>query len=297
MLQVFVSDKGYLAVYPMEKKSEFVDALHQFCKEVGVPICLVVDPAREQTSKKVRRFCNQVGTTLRILQESTQWANRAELYIGFLKESVRKDMRRTNSPMKLWDHCAERRVAIHNLTPQTLFQTGSATPHEYQFGTPGDISNLCQFDWYDWCYYREEGTNLFPYGKEILGRVLGPFKNEGNEMAQAILNHKGAVVPRRSVRRLTETEMLKDSEKRKREEFDRRIKKKLGDSMFLPDPSEEKAELEDSDDFAYDERDDDNEEPRGWIDGDPVTRDGVTVYKNSLSDTLVNDDVLLPHEG
>ena len=55
----------------MEMKSEFKDALHSFCKEVGVPIALVADPSGEQASKAVRKFCNQVGTTLRILEEST----------------------------------------------------------------------------------------------------------------------------------------------------------------------------------------------------------------------------------
>mmetsp|Transcript_2442 Transcript_2442/g.3435 ORF Transcript_2442/g.3435 Transcript_2442/m.3435 type:complete len:118 (+) Transcript_2442:1820-2173(+) len=88
MLQLFVSDKGFLAVYGMKLKSDFKEALHLFCKEIGVPITLVVDPSGEQTSKAVRKFCNQVGTTLHILQESTQWTNRAELYIGLLKESV-----------------------------------------------------------------------------------------------------------------------------------------------------------------------------------------------------------------
>ena len=70
MIQLFVSDKGYLAIYPMRKRSEFKDALHLFCKEIGVPESLVVDPSGEQTSKDVRKFCNQVGTTLRILQEA-----------------------------------------------------------------------------------------------------------------------------------------------------------------------------------------------------------------------------------
>ena len=83
-----------------------------------------------------------------------------------------------------------------------------ATPHEYQFGSQGDISNLCNYDWYDWCYYREEGTNAFPFSKEILGHVLGPSKNEGNEMAQSILTHKGTVVPQRSVRRLTDSKLV-----------------------------------------------------------------------------------------
>ena len=37
--------------------------------------------------------------TLRILEESTQWANRAELYIGLFKESIRKDLSKSNSPI------------------------------------------------------------------------------------------------------------------------------------------------------------------------------------------------------
>ena len=58
-LQLFVSDKGFVAVYPMEKKSDFDQALQLFCKEIGVPIALVVDPSGEQTSRAVKRFCNK----------------------------------------------------------------------------------------------------------------------------------------------------------------------------------------------------------------------------------------------
>jgi len=61
-----------------------------FWKEIGVPYGLVVDPSGEQTSKEVKKFCHQVGTSLRILEESTQWANRTDLYIGLLKKSIRK---------------------------------------------------------------------------------------------------------------------------------------------------------------------------------------------------------------
>ena len=99
--QLFVSDKGFVAIYPMKSKGDFEDALHQFCKDVGVPVSLVVDPSGEQTKKSVRKFCHQVGTTLRVLEESTQWANRAELYIGLFKESVRQDLSRSNSPLSL----------------------------------------------------------------------------------------------------------------------------------------------------------------------------------------------------
>ena len=87
---MFVSDKGFIAVYLMELKSEFKDALHSFYKEVGVPIALVFNPSGAQTSKTVRKLYNQAKTTLRILEESTQCVNRAELYTGFLKKAIRK---------------------------------------------------------------------------------------------------------------------------------------------------------------------------------------------------------------
>ena len=154
--QVFVTDKGYVALYPMKTKNDFHLALKQFCKDVGVPLRLVCDPSGEQSSKKVKHFCHLVGTTLRFIEESIQWANCAELYVGLFKKSVRQDLRRTNSPMSLWDFCAERRCLIHNVVPKSLFQLNGSNPTSVTLGIQPDISNICQFDWYDWCYYRHE---------------------------------------------------------------------------------------------------------------------------------------------
>ena len=103
-MQLFVSDKGSLFVGGMTARSEFPKALAMFAKEIGVPISLIVDPSREQMSKEVKRLCYQIGTTLGILEEGTQHDNRAELYIGLLKESIRKDMRESNCPLVLRDY-------------------------------------------------------------------------------------------------------------------------------------------------------------------------------------------------
>jgi hypothetical protein len=56
----------------------------------------VADMSGEQISKEVKAFCNDIGSTLRALEEGTPWANKAELYIGLLKEAVRKDMKDQN---------------------------------------------------------------------------------------------------------------------------------------------------------------------------------------------------------
>ena len=88
--QIFVSDKGFVTIYPMISKGDYPDALHMFRKEVGVPLSLIIDPDGEQTSRKFNKFCHQVGTTLRILEDNTQWSNQAKLYVGMFKEYIRK---------------------------------------------------------------------------------------------------------------------------------------------------------------------------------------------------------------
>ena len=292
MMQLFVSDKGYISVYPMVRKGDFLDVLKLFCKEVGVPTSLVVDPSGEQTGKEVKRFAIDVGTTLRVLEESTQWANRAELYIGMLKESIRKDLRRSHSPMSLWPFCARRRALIHNLTPRDLYQSQGRSPYEITTGEQGDISNLCQFDWYDWCYYRERSNVQWPYQVEKLGRVLCPTKDESNTMAQYVLNDLGKIVPRRSIRPLNAEEMHSETERRKRCEFDKVIERKLGNSLRIPERRIPDTEP------RLDDRDfiEDNDVTSDLvIDEDPIDEMGNLVYEKPLTDIFIGAEVNLPY--
>ena len=154
--------------------------------------------AGEQMSQEVRNFCNDIGTTLQALEEGTPWSNKAELYIGLLKEAVQKDMRESDWLMCLWDYCVERWARINNLTAKDNFKLHGTTPHTVSLAEEGDISSLCQFGWYEWCYYREQ-TTAFPRNHEVLGLILGPARGEGNEMAQWVLKANGQVVPRRSL--------------------------------------------------------------------------------------------------
>ena len=80
--------------------------------------------------------------------------------------------------MALWDYAIQQRASIHNSVPRTLFQSYGQTPHVSTFGVQGDISNLCNFEWYEWIYYRDGGS--LHKNKENIGRVLGTINNEGN---------------------------------------------------------------------------------------------------------------------
>ena len=74
------------------------------------------------------------------------------------------------------------------------------------FGEPGDISNLCKFGWYKWCYFWQCKKD-FPEHDEELGCCLGPSNNESNEMCQIVLQMNGQVIPRSTIRRLRPDEL------------------------------------------------------------------------------------------
>ena len=60
----FVTDKGFIYVVPMKKKSEVLLAIKQFTQEIGAPDSFVADTSGEQMTSEVKKFCNDIGTAL-----------------------------------------------------------------------------------------------------------------------------------------------------------------------------------------------------------------------------------------
>jgi hypothetical protein len=168
---LFVTDKGFVYVVPMKRKGKVLLAMKQFANEIGAPDAFVADISGEHMSKEVKAFCNEIGSTLRALEEGTPWANKAELYIGLLKEAVRKDMKDQNSPMVFWHYCIERRARIHNMTAKSNFKLHGSNPYTLTLGEEGDISNLCQFGWYDGVSI-ENTLPPFPTNRKSWGECL-----------------------------------------------------------------------------------------------------------------------------
>lgn len=300
--QVFVSDKGYIFVCPMRKESHYHDALKQFSKKVGAPEILVCDGAKTQKKREVKDYLNQIGTRLKVLELRTQWANRAELWIGILKEAVRRDLRMSHSPLVFWDYCLERRALIINATARDNFKLQGQTPHMTVHGQEPDISNLL-FGWFEWVYYLDDSTK-FPYPRECLGRCLGPSIDEGNEMAQWIVAVTGEVISRRTIRRLTRDELspTNTAEAHRRKTFMENIYRKRGTSYQLPCPSTGEQIADDiagvGNEVHWNEIPfnlDAHEEGSPDVpDADIVDEYGKPVSENSLTDLLIGAEILLP---
>ena len=87
-------------VYSMKAKTEIVNVVKAFVKEIGVPTALILDPEGTQTSKELEKMTKDMYCPLKFLEKRTQWENLAELYIGLLKEAVCKDIKDSDSPLK-----------------------------------------------------------------------------------------------------------------------------------------------------------------------------------------------------
>ena len=125
--------------------SEILQAVKEFAKEIGAPEAIICDSAREQKSHDLRKFLGEISTTLRVLEEGTPWANKAELYIGLIKEAVRKDMKSSNCPLAFWDYCVERRARINNMTAKDNFKLHGSNAYTTTTGEEGDVSNLGRY--------------------------------------------------------------------------------------------------------------------------------------------------------
>ena len=105
-------------------------------------------------------------------------------------------MKTAGSPLVLWDCSAERRATILSLTARDLFQLQGSNPYTATSGEESNISNICQFAWYEWVYfYDDSSTSKFLFPKARQCRFLGPENNEGNEMTKWVLKQNGQVVP------------------------------------------------------------------------------------------------------
>ena len=71
--QIFVTDKGFVYVVTMKARNKYdiLSALKQFTKEIDAPEAIICNGSGEQTAIEVNKYCGDIGTTLRILEEGT----------------------------------------------------------------------------------------------------------------------------------------------------------------------------------------------------------------------------------
>jgi hypothetical protein len=228
MGQIFVNDIGYTYFTPMTLKSEASNALLEFIQNVGIPSSIHTDDAKELTSGKWREICRDHGIKQTQTEPYTPYQNRAEVNIRELKKVTRRLMQRTNTPARLWDHCATYAAELRCLTAQPLFSLHGRTPFEIVTGNTPDISEYISFEWYQPVWYFDNTS--FPEPTRHVGHWIGVAHNIGQAMCFWVLPMSGIPIARSTVQPISIEDLQVPATKDALKRYDQAIQEKLGDS-------------------------------------------------------------------
>jgi hypothetical protein len=98
----------------------------------------------------------------------------------------------TESAIRELKKAAGRKIILQGKVPETVMS-----------GETSDISQFCEFAFYDWIMFRDQPV-AFPDDNPVLGRYLGPAIDVGPALTAKILKANGEVVYRSTYRALTD---------------------------------------------------------------------------------------------
>ena len=225
--QVFCSRNGWTRAYPLEKEAHAHEALSLLFQRDGAPNTMIMDGARAQIMGNFKKKLKEAHVHMRQIEPHSPWSNAAEGAIRELKRGTGRELARSKCPKPLWDHCLEREAYVRSFTAHSISSLNGQVPETIISGETADISPFAEFRWYEPIKYRDSSI-AFPEDKMRFGRDLGPAIDIGPAMTRKILNKKGNVIYRSTVRSLTEDEKMDPDEIEERKAFNRMISKKLG---------------------------------------------------------------------
>ncbi|KAL7481938.1 hypothetical protein ACHAW6_007626 [Cyclotella cf. meneghiniana] len=140
MAQMFATDFGWSRSYPMSRKSQAHDALGLLFAWEGVPPKMIVDGAKEMRLGEFARKCKEATCYLQGTEPYSTWSNSTKREIRELKKGAARKLTQSDGHIS---------------------------------GKTADISPFCEFVFWDWVKFREDGAT-FPDDQMVLGMYLGP---------------------------------------------------------------------------------------------------------------------------
>ena len=189
----------------LEKEAHAHEALSLLFQREGVPTTMIMDGACAQVMGNFRKKLKEAHVHVRQVEPYSPWSNATEGAIRELKKGVGRELVKSKCPKRLWDHCIERQAYVRSFTAHDIYSLDGQVPETIISGETADISPFAEFRWFEPVKYRDSSVK-FPEDKLRFGRDLGPALDVGPAMTRKILNKKGNVVYRSTVRSLTEEE-------------------------------------------------------------------------------------------
>ena len=223
--QLFCNQGTFTKPYCMKSRKDAHLALDKFLHEIGVPSELHSDGAEELVKGPWDTICQRYKIYRTRNEPHSPWQNLAERTGGIIKSRTRDMMRRTNTPIVLWDYCVEYNSEIRCMTATDIFDLNGRTPFENVLGFTPDISELVEFSWFEWVWYH----NPVDPTVDQIGRWMGPAHNVGQGLAYYVLNTNAEVVVCSTVSKVSDDEISPMDLRERQESFTNKVNSLIGD--------------------------------------------------------------------
>ena len=102
-------------------------------------------------------------------------------------------MVRAGAKKPFWADAIELEAYVRFNTAHDIYILQRGVPEKVMSGETSDISQFCEFAFYDWIMFRDQPV-AFPDDNPVLGRYLGPAIDVGPALTAKILKANGEVV-------------------------------------------------------------------------------------------------------
>ena len=225
--QVYATGFHWSRAYPMKKKSDAHETLSLVFQRDGVPPRMIMDGSKEQTQGRFKKKCQDADCRIKQTEPYSPWQNAAESAIRELKKAAGRKMVRAGAPKPFWADAIELEAYVRSHTAHDIYSLQGEVPETVMSGETADISQFCEFAFYDWIMFRDEPV-AFPDANPVIGRYLGPAIDVGPALTAKILKANGEVVYRSTYRHLTDAEVQNAAHVSMRIEFDVSILDRFG---------------------------------------------------------------------
>lgn len=208
-----------------------------------------------------------------------------DVSIRDLNKQWRHKMVECGIPRRLWCYGLQHQAKMMQFIP---WGHNDRMGYEQIIGRTPDISEYCDFDFYDlvW-YWRSPRPSLAEHDRE-LARWVGVANNIGSDMCYWLIPVSGIPIASTAVQHVTADDMRDHDIRQRVEQFNQRLAKRLDDTNFEinADRNPDDVYIEDIDDGEGTGQDDDND----WPEADDVEHYDKWIGATFLLDPLRNPD-------
>ena len=147
-----------------------------FINDIGmVPNHIVTDNAKEATLGEWKKTVDKFKIKHTMSESYSQWQNKSEAEIREIKRMLKRFLRVSGCPKRLWCYLVDYCCMIRRLIAP-WDAPNARSPCELRLGTTPDISEAAQFDWYQYVWY------VNPKMEKKIARFIGVAKSIGSLM-------------------------------------------------------------------------------------------------------------------